>query len=88
MNIQQVIDDLVCTRRAPGMGPVSLRVVRDLQGVISVATDAVGAPLGRWVITNTGSAARISMPDKLAITDLTICGIIDHWEEADDAPAA
>lgn len=86
MMIQQVIDDLVCTRRNPGLGPVSLRVVRDLQGVISVATDAVNAPVGRWVITNTGSAARLSMPDRLTCTDLTICGIIDHWDEgADDA---
>ena len=86
MDIVRVVDDLVCTRRVPGLGSAALRVVRSAQGVVSVATDQVGAPVGRWVFATTGSAARLAMPDKTCMTDLTICGIIDHWDE--DVPAA
>ncbi|TSE19077.1 Ethanolamine utilization protein EutN [Tepidimonas alkaliphilus] len=86
MDIVRVVGELVCTRRVPGLGSASLRVVRSAQGVVSVATDPVGAPVGRWVFATTGSAARLAMPDKTCMTDLTICGIIDHWDE--DVPAA
>jgi carboxysome peptide B len=85
MDIVRVIDELVCTRRVPGLGSASLRVVRSAQGVVSVATDAVGAPIGRWVFATTGSAARLAMPDPTCITDLTICGILDGWDDEDAA---
>lgn len=87
MDILRVEDELVCTRRVPGLGSHSLRVVRNAAGVVSVATDAVGAPVGRWVFATTGSAARLAMPDRDTLTDLTICGIIDQWEGV-SAPAA
>jgi ethanolamine utilization protein EutN len=85
MEIALVIDELVCTRRVPGMGAMALRVVRNEQGQVSVASDPVSCPVGRWVFTTSGSAARLAMPDKAAITDLTICGIIDQWQEGRDA---
>ncbi|TSE22721.1 carboxysome peptide B [Tepidimonas aquatica] len=89
MDIVRVVDELVCTRRVPGLGQASLRVVRSAQGALSVATDPVGVPVGRWVFATTGSAARLAMPDTTCMTDLTICGIIDHWDEGDGAsPAA
>jgi microcompartment protein CcmK/EutM len=47
-----------------------------------VASDAVGAPPGKWVFTTLGSAARLAMPDPATTTDLKICGIIDGWDEA------
>ena len=81
MEVFCVMDELVCSRRVPGLGQAALRVLRNSQGVVSVATDPVGAPLGRWVFTTTGSAARIAMPDASTLTDLTICGIIDQWDE-------
>lgn len=81
MDIVRVIDELVCTRRVPGLGQASLRVVRSAQGVVSVATDPVGVPTGKWVFATTGSAARLAMPDKTCMTDLTICGILDQWDE-------
>jgi ethanolamine utilization protein EutN len=80
MEILRVVDDLVCTRRAPGLGRSSLRVLESAEGVVSVATDPVGAPAGRWVFATTGTAARLAMGDPGAVTDLTICGLIDHWE--------
>ena len=70
MEVWRVVDDLVCTRRVPGQ-----------KGEISVATDPVGAPPGKWVFTAAGTAARMAMPDGTVATDLTICGIIDGWEE-------
>jgi len=86
MDIMRVEDELVCTRRVPGLGSHALRVVRNAAGVVSVATDAVGAPVGRWVFATTGSAARLAMPGGVTMTDLTICGIIDQWGH-DEAPA-
>lgn len=80
MEILRVKGDLVCTQRVPGLGRASLRVLESAQGVVSVATDPVGAPPGRWVFATTGTAARLAMGDAGAITDLTICGLIDHWE--------
>ena len=44
--------------------------------------DRVGAPVGKWVLVATGTAARLAMPDPLTMTDLAICGIVDHWEPA------
>lgn len=82
MDILRVTDELVCTRRVPGLGHASLRVLRGADGTVSVATDPVGAPPGRWVFVCTGSAARFAMGNAEAITDMTICGLIDHWEAA------
>ncbi|MGB5179099.1 MAG: carboxysome peptide B [Gammaproteobacteria bacterium] len=81
MEIMRVVDDLVCTRRAPGLKLSSLRVLETLKGGFLVAADPVGVPAGKWVFTASGSAARWAMPDAKTLTDLTICGIIDNWEE-------
>ncbi|MCX7945930.1 MAG: carboxysome peptide B [Hydrogenophilus sp.] len=79
MEIFQVVDELVCTRRVPGLKSAVLRVLRDQKGGIAVATDPVSAPVGAWVFATAGTAARVAMPDPALITDLTICGIIDEW---------
>ena len=80
MEIMRVVDELVCTRRVPGLGASSLRILENSAGAISVATDPVGVPAGKWVFTSSGSAARLAMPDVKTMTDLTICGIIDEWK--------
>lgn len=80
MEIMRVKDELVCTRRVPGLGTEDLRVVVSQSGALAVAVDPVGAPSGSWVFTTSGSAARYALPDPTTQTDLTICGIIDHWE--------
>jgi ethanolamine utilization protein EutN len=81
MEIMRVIDELVCTRRVAGLQRCALRVLKSPQGAISVATDPVGALVGNWVFVSAGSAARLAMKDATTLTDLTICGIIDSWEE-------
>ena len=80
MEIMRVRDDLVCTRRVPGLKTASLRVLETQAGGLLVASDSVGVPVGKWVFTSSGSAARWAMKDNEVTTDLTICGIIDHWE--------
>lgn len=80
MDIMRVKDELVCTRRVPGLKTASLRVLESQQGALSVATDLVGVPSGKWVFTTSGTAARLAMKDPAVTTDLTICGIIDGWE--------
>lgn len=82
MEIWRVVDELVCTRRVPGLRAASLRVLEGQTGERMVATDPVGVPPGKWVFTALGSAARYAMPDPTTTTDLTICGIIDQWSEA------
>ena len=81
MEIMRVVDELVCTRRVPGLKMSSMRVLENLKGGIMVATDPVGVPPGKWVFTASGSAGRWAMPGGHTLTDLTICGIIDNWEE-------
>lgn len=79
MEILQVVDDLVTSRRVPGLKQMSLRVLTDRDGKLSVASDPVGAPIGKWVFTAGGSAARFGTGDAEIQTDLTILGIIDFW---------
>ncbi len=83
MEILQVVSDLVCTRRAEGLLSVSLRVLRNAKGKLSVAVDPVGVPPGKWVFAASGTAARLATGDFRVTTDLTICGIIDHWDETE-----
>jgi carboxysome peptide B len=76
----QVEDSLVCTRRIPGLQAVSLRVLRNARGGRAVAVDTVGTRPGNWVFTISGSAARHAVGTRV-LTDLSIGGIIDFWEE-------
>ena len=80
MEIMRVKDELVCTRRCQGLKTASLRVLESQSGALVVASDPVGVPIGKWVFTASGSAARWAMPDPEVTTDLTVCGIIDNWE--------
>jgi len=88
MEILQVEAPLVCTRRIEGLQYVSLRVLRDANGKRQVAVDPVGARSGNWVFTVNGSAARYAVGNFSVLTDLTIGGIIDHWEAAGDPAGA
>ncbi len=81
MDIMQVEDSLVCTRRVAGLQAVSLRILRGAKGERAVAVDTIGTRPGNWVFTISGSAAR-SAVGKPVLTDLCIGGIIDHWEDA------
>jgi ethanolamine utilization protein EutN len=80
MDIMQVDEPLVCTRRVDGLRDISLRVLKDRYGKPQVAVDPVGTRKGNWVFTSSGSAARYAAGDFRILTDLTICGIIDYWE--------
>lgn len=79
MEILQVEEPLVCTRRVAGLQQISLRILRDAKGRRQVAVDAVGARPGNWVFTASGSAARHATGNYEILTDLTIAGIIDNW---------
>ncbi|TPW18406.1 MAG: carboxysome peptide B [Halothiobacillaceae bacterium] len=81
MEILQVMGPLVCTQRHPGLYQTSLRVVRDVNGRLQVAVDACGSRVGNWVFVASGSAARYASGDFAVLTDLTIAGIIDGWNE-------
>lgn len=80
MEIMQVEQPLVCTRRTASLYDISLRVLRDRHGRHQVAADPVGCRPGNWVFTTSGSAARYATGDFGIVSDLTICGIIDFWE--------
>jgi carboxysome peptide B len=82
MEVLQVEAPLVCTHRVAGLQHVSLRVLRNVvTGKRQVAVDPVGCREGNWVFTSMGSAARYAAGDFEVLTDLTICGIIDSWDE-------
>lgn len=80
MEILKVASDLVAPRRIPGLKTLSLRVLVDEKGRSSVACDPVGVPVGKWVFAVSGTAARYAAGDYEILTDLTIGGIIDHWD--------
>jgi len=86
MDILQVEEPLVCTRRIAGLQQISLRILRDMKGKRHVAVDPVGAREGNWVFTMSGSAARYASGNFEILTDLTIGGIIDFWEAENDQP--
>lgn len=83
MEIMRVVSDLVATRRVFGLQNLSLRVLADAKGNLSVAADPVGVPPDKWVMTVSGSAARYAAGDFRVLTDLTIAGIIDGWRAGD-----
>ena len=80
MEIMQGTGSLVCTQRVAGLAHMNLRVLRSPKGKLSVAVDPVGASVGNWVFTASGSAARFACGNPETYTDLTIGGIIDFWE--------
>jgi carboxysome peptide B len=84
VDILQVVSPLVCTSRVPGLDKASLQVLRNDAGVYAVAVDPVGVRDGNWVFVVSGSAARYAAGDFGVLTDLTIGGIIDHWELEED----
>ncbi|MBL1294423.1 MAG: carboxysome peptide B [Thiotrichales bacterium] len=81
MDIMRVVASLVCTRRHSGLLQSSLRILRDSRGKLQVAADPCGARPGNWVFVSTGSAARFACDNPKTLTDLTINGIIDYWDE-------
>ncbi len=82
MKIMQVEKTLVSTNRVREMGHRPLLVVREKTGgARNVAVDAVGCIPGDWVICVGSSAAREAAGAKDFPSDLTIIGIIDHWQE-------
>ncbi len=82
MKIMQVEKTLVSTNRVREMGHRPLLVVREKAGgTRSVAVDAVGCIPGDWVICVGSSAAREAAGAKDFPSDLTIIGIIDHWQQ-------
>lgn len=81
MKICKVIKPLVSTNRIPGFEHRHLKVVQDGSSHL-VAVDAVGCRDGDWVICVGSSAAREAAGSKSYPSDLTIVGIIDHWEPA------
>jgi ethanolamine utilization protein EutN len=81
MQIHRVVRDLVTTKRNFWLAAKPLRVVEDHRGNLEVALDPIGAKPGDFVVTIGLSAARIAAGNPKITTDLTIGGIIDHWDE-------
>jgi len=79
MLICKVIKPLVSTNRIPDFEHKHLQVVLD-GSTQKVAVDAVGCVPGDWVICVGSSAAREAAGSKSYPSDLTIVGIIDHWD--------
>jgi len=88
MLICKVVKPLVSTNRIRDFEHKHLQVVLD-GSTQKVAVDAVGCVPGDWVICVGSSAAREAAGSKSYPSDLTIVGIIDHWDpEAAKAAAA
>jgi carboxysome peptide A len=86
MLICKVVKPLVSTNRIPDFEHKHLQVVLD-GSTQKVAVDAVGCIPGDWVICVGSSAAREAAGSKSCPSDLTIVGIIDHWDPDAGKPA-
>ncbi|MDX1795697.1 MAG: carboxysome peptide A [Hydrogenovibrio sp.] len=85
MKIFKVDKTLVSTSRISMMEHKPLLVVREKEGGSpQVAVDPIGCKPGDWVLCVGSSAARDAVGVKGYPSDLTIVGIIDKWEMADD----
>lgn len=80
MKIFQVEGTLVATARISKLENRRLLVLREKNGSRSVAVDPVGCKKGDWVIAVGSSAAKDAAGHKDYPSDLTIVGIIDHWD--------
>ena len=80
MEIMKVLGRMVCTQRVAGLGHMNLRILENNKGKKLVAVDAVGCKPGDWVICVGSSAAREAAGSKSYPSDLTLVGIIDHWD--------
>jgi carboxysome peptide A len=87
MLICKVVKPLVSTNRIPDFEHKHLQVVLD-GSTQKVAVDAVGCIPGDWVICVGSSAAREAAGSKSYPSDLTIVGIIDHWDPEAGRPAS
>lgn len=81
MQISRVVGTLVTTKQVFWLARKPLRVIEDARGGYDVAVDPIGTKPGDYVITIGYSAARAAAGDPNITTDLTIGGIIDHWDE-------
>lgn len=81
MDIFQVVGTMVCTDRHEGLSNLPLRVLKDRKGKFQVAVDTIGSRSGNWVFTISGSAARLALDNPKVLTDLTVGGIIENWDE-------
>lgn len=85
MEIFQVVGSLVCTCRHPRLHHLPLRILRDSNGKEQVAVDTIGSRKGSWVFTISGTAGRLALDDNSLLSDLTIGGVIDSWDQQDGA---
>ena len=81
MEILRVVGTLVCTHRHSGLEKYPLRVLASTKGKLQVAIDTIGCREGNWVFVVSGSAARYACGDPNVLTDLTVGGIIENWDE-------
>jgi carboxysome peptide B len=81
MQIHRVRGDLILTSRLADMGHLPAKVLDGVDGKVLVALDPVGTKPGDWVFSIANSAARDAAGSKKILTDLTVAGIIDNWEQ-------
>jgi len=79
VQIHQVHDELILTSRLDGLGHLSIKVLKGVDGKILAAMDPIGTKPGDWVFSIANSAARDAAGNKKLLTDLTVGGIIDGW---------
>lgn len=83
MKLAIVTGQVVATIRSEGCEGYPLMLIEHLDiegnpnGISEVAVDPIGTDIGEWVITTSGSSARMALKQPGPI-DLTIVGIVDQ----------
>jgi ethanolamine utilization protein EutN len=81
MEIQRVTHELILSSRLDGLLHFPVKAVVNQAGVVSAVVDPIGCKVGEWVFTIANSAARTATGYEECLSDLTIGGIIDNWQE-------
>jgi carboxysome peptide A len=85
MKIWRVTGTVVSTNRIAMMDHMPLKLLEDKKnGSPTVAVDPIGCKEGDYVLCCGSSAARDATGTKGYPSDLTIVGILDHWDGWDE----
>jgi len=80
MRISKVVGNVISTVKEQGFSGHKLMIIEDIDGKREIAFDAVEAGVGDTVlVVADGGASNIALDDNYVVADVTICGIIDHY---------
>ena len=81
MRIAKVVGNVISTVKDSGFLGHKLMIVENMDGKREIAFDAADAGVGDTVLVLAdGGGSNIALNDDVVVADVTICGVIDHYD--------